>query len=124
MSTSPDERLRSALEEFWTVACEYWQWGDGYGGYIFECLDQLAERDGRGSYTARPTSHITRERSRVTPAVRKRVMERDAFRCLVCGTHLDLVVDHIVALANGGTSDFDNLQTLCQPCNARKGARV
>jgi hypothetical protein len=36
-----------------------------------------------------------------------------------------LEVDHIVPLDAGGPfGDPDNLQTLCSPCNNRKGARV
>lgn len=53
-----------------------------------------------------------------------RVMERDLYRCRHCGTHKDLAVDHIHPESLGGTLDFENLQTLCRPCNSRKGVRV
>jgi HNH endonuclease len=52
------------------------------------------------------------------------VWDRDDWTCQACSTHRDLTVDHVVAVANGGTDDMDNLQTLCQPCNSSKGARV
>jgi len=52
-----------------------------------------------------------------------RIFERDGYSCKRCGSQTDLQVDHIVALANGGTEDDGNLQTLCGPCNRRKGAR-
>ena len=42
-------------------------------------------------------------------------------RCRVCGgraTH----VDHIIPLANGGTSDRANLQPICNVCHAVKSA--
>lgn len=29
-------------------------------------------------------------------------------------------IDHIVALANGGTNDASNLRVVCNSCNARK----
>lgn len=29
--------------------------------------------------------------------------------------------DHILAKANGGRDQLDNMQTMCQPCNNRKG---
>lgn len=32
-------------------------------------------------------------------------------------------VDHIVAIARGGTNDRRNLQILCRPCNAKKWAK-
>ena len=30
--------------------------------------------------------------------------------------------DHILALADGGTNDMNNLQTMCAPCNAEKSS--
>lgn len=50
--------------------------------------------------------------------------KRDDFRCKHCGTRDNLSVDHIHPESLGGTLDLDNLQTLCMPCNARKGVRV
>lgn len=35
-----------------------------------------------------------------------------------------LSIDHIHPERHGGTLDEDNLQTLCRPCNSRKGSRV
>ena len=35
----------------------------------------------------------------------------------------DITIDHILARANGGSDEVENLQTLCRPCNSRKGAR-
>ena len=32
-------------------------------------------------------------------------------------------VDHIIALANGGTNERCNIQVLCAPCNLRKGRK-
>jgi len=46
----------------------------------------------------------------------------------VCRTHgcgqLATDVDHIVALAKGGTNERTNLQALCHACHSRKTARV
>lgn len=33
-------------------------------------------------------------------------------------------VDHIVPLAEGGTNDPDNLQSLCHSCHSRKTAKA
>lgn len=46
---------------------------------------------------------------------------RDGFHCASCRATTDLQIDHMQALANGGTNDLDNLQLLCGPCNSRKG---
>ena len=45
------------------------------------------------------------------------------------GVHANQVVaatdvDHIIALAKGGTNALTNLQTLCHACHSRKTARV
>lgn len=62
----------------------------------------------------------------ISTGTRTRVLERDGFRCRRCGNGPDvapLVVDHIRPVAKGGTAQFDNLQTLCRPCNAGKSDR-
>lgn len=45
---------------------------------------------------------------------------RDGFCCAYCSVSRDLVIDHIVALINGGGNDMNNLQLLCRTCNAKK----
>lgn len=53
------------------------------------------------------------------------IFKRDGFTCLYCGATppgVLLHIDHIVAVANGGTSDDENLATACQRCNLGKGA--
>lgn len=40
------------------------------------------------------------------------------------GATEDLVADHVVSRRNGGSHHPDNLQALCQRCNARKAALV
>ena len=54
-------------------------------------------------------------------AVKNAVLKRDNYRCVKCGSTRNLEIDHKVSLANGGTNHIDNLQTLCQDCNRRKG---
>lgn len=67
-----------------------------------------------------------RDRLRVAgPKLRFRVMERDHFRCCVCGRsrreEAVLEVDHVIPWADGGRTILDNLQTLCWLCNKGKG---
>ena len=49
------------------------------------------------------------------------VFQRDGYRCRLCGATNDLQVDHILALAHGGSNHIENLQTLCKRCNNTKG---
>ncbi len=58
-------------------------------------------------------------------AVRIRVMKRDRFRCTYCGapgTDVELEIDHIIAVARGGSHHISNLTTACRNCNQTKGA--
>lgn len=80
--------------------------------------------------------------------LRAAVFARDKFSCVRCGASPQSVpvdydgrktlyterrcrsgyraclhVDHKLALCNGGTNDFGNLQTLCECCNAAKAGR-
>lgn len=61
-------------------------------------------------------------RAPIPSRVRKAVFERDAYRCQLCGDWHDLHIDHVQPVARGGGNAIDNLQTLCGPCNLRKGA--
>jgi len=54
---------------------------------------------------------------------RKAIYERDGHKCVECGTGENLTLDHIRPKSKGGTDDEDNLQTMCQPCNCRKGSK-
>jgi len=55
---------------------------------------------------------------------RQLILIRDKYTCQVCQlVTLDLEVDHIVNIAQGGTDDDANLQALCVPCHQAKTAR-
>lgn len=65
---------------------------------------------------------VSAMRKSLGKAVRERVLA--AGKCAACGTTESLVIDHIVPVVRGGSCEMDNLQALCQPCNARKGRRT
>ena len=50
------------------------------------------------------------------------VWERDNFTCK-CGARKFLSVDHITPESEGGSTELDNLQTLCKSCNSTKGIK-
>ena len=65
------------------------------------------------------------ERGKVTNKMRFAIYDRDHYRCRKCGRRTnDLEVDHIIPIAKGGKSTFDNLQTLCHRCNYKKGSSI
>ena len=64
------------------------------------------------------------ERGRVSNALRFSIYKRDGYRCCYCGISerfARLEIDHIVPIAKGGKSVYNNLQTLCHRCNVAKG---
>lgn len=76
---------------------------------------------------ARTASRTYREQQAegsVRAEIVERIWARDGRRCLSCGSEKRLTLDHIVPLSKGGTNRPDNLQTLCMPCNSKKGTKV
>lgn len=67
---------------------------------------------------------IKKERSKMTSGLRYNILERDNFRCQICGStqsdDVKLHVDHITPVSKGGLTIFDNLRTLCDRCNSGK----
>lgn len=61
------------------------------------------------------------ERGRVSNKMRFSIYDRDGHRCIKCKRHTnDLEIDHIIPIAKGGKSEYNNLQTLCKRCNKNK----
>mgnify|MGYP001590775516 CR=1 FL=1 len=70
-----------------------------------------------------------RRRSRMNgkTGIRFAVFERDGFRFTYCGASpsggATLHVDHVVAIASGGSDEMSNLATACSACNQGKKDR-
>jgi hypothetical protein len=64
----------------------------------------------------------------VSLKLRFRILERDKYRCVICGRSAEdgvkLQVDHIHPKSKGGIADESNLATLCFDCNIGKRDRV
>lgn len=65
----------------------------------------------------------TFEQRAIPVELRQFIKYRDRL-CLACGAREDLVVDHILAVKNGGTNDIGNLQVLCADCNGAKHTKA
>jgi len=72
----------------------------------------------------RPQAGAACRKKRVGRALKKKVFERDAYRCQHSGGWEDLCADHVIPESKGGQATIDNLQTLCRVCNSRKGDRL
>jgi hypothetical protein len=68
--------------------------------------------------------NLERYREPIPSALRRAVLDRDGHACLRCGTRADLQMDHVHPWSLGGVTTFENLQTLCGPCNRAKGATL
>jgi len=67
------------------------------------------------------------KRSPLTKSIRHEVFVKDGFKCVECGAtnqQTRLHVDHILPVAQGGTDELSNLQTLCEACNLAKSNRM
>lgn len=65
-------------------------------------------------------------RKSLSKKLRFEIFKRDAFTCVYCGRfapNVQLHVDHILAVAEGGGDEPTNLATSCQECNGGKGPR-
>lgn len=89
-----------------------------------DCVDMYSLRSENPILANTPVKERS-ERDKMNAALRFKVLERDGFTCKSCGRNaredrVKLHVDHIVAIANGGKTELDNLHTLCQDCNLGK----
>lgn len=119
----------------------WWQWEKVSASRVEAWRDALVERgdaaitrNGYSVFDTEPFDVITvlkrrrfqrwAERQPIPDDVRQAVYLRDGFRCLHCGSPEGLSLDHIYPWSLGGSDDETNLQTLCRPCNSRKGAKI
>jgi 5-methylcytosine-specific restriction protein A len=75
----------------------------------------------------RDRQHRRRARLLSAPRVeridRKAIIERDSSTCYLCRRTLardEVTLDHVLALARGGSHTADNLRVACMGCNVRK----
>jgi hypothetical protein len=78
----------------------------------------------KGVYMYDPDAIINPELEDFTPEQKKAILERDNYRCLVCGLGVEdgveLTVDHVKPKSLGGSADIDNGETLCTKHNLKK----
>lgn len=51
--------------------------------------------------------------------IRKRVLERDSYKCVQCGNKAE-EVHHLIPLSRGGTTAMSNLVSLCKRCHDKQ----
>ena len=92
---------------------------------IFACLESVS-RSRLDKKTYEGLAAV--ERGEVSDSLRYDIMNRDGFRCVICGASAKegahLHVDHIIPIAKGGKSVPNNLRTLCERCNIGKSDKI
>lgn len=89
-----------------------------------DCRECMASRAREKHQRRQANKRSSRNRPKVGPTVRQLVFERDNYTCRSCGTRENLTIDHVIPLARGGANRPWNMQTLCAPCNVKKGACI
>ena len=78
----------------------------------------------KGIYKYDPKASKKRILKDFTEAQKKAILERDGYRCVICGRGVkdgvELQVDHIKPKDLGGTNSIDNGETLCGQHNYQK----
>lgn len=106
-----------------------WRYGDGEGALVIEMIIEVMRKQGyaannRAFDSAQGiNSEAQKKKKRISPSLRKIILERDFYRCRHCSSHLDLTVDHVIPESRGGDLSHSNLQTLCRSCNSKKGVK-
>lgn len=100
------------------LAHEYSMAHSGEPAEFFSTPEQIAE------FAANRPARIGFRKAEISPSLRKRVLERDAYRCQICGDYHELHIDHVYPESKGGATSIENLQVLCGPCNIKKGSTV
>lgn len=87
--------------------------------------------EGRTAYTinfhALPKSQdkkLAKPQSKGYRRNRAKVLERDNYQCVYCGSTEDLTLDHVVPRSQGGRGTMQNLVTACRTCNSSKNNRT
>jgi len=111
------------------------EWLDKYNSYVegvllcprccdFAATAYVRAHGGPPPGAFEPTERRPYQKAKISRRLSKAVFERDAYRCVTCANHVDLTCDHIIPESMGGPTELDNLQTMCRPCNSKKGARI
>lgn len=86
--------------------------------------DGFLEKVAKGQYMYNPETSGKVEFDEFTSAEKKTILERDGYKCVICGlgreNGLDLHIDHIKPRSLGGQGTVENGQTLCAPHNFLK----
>lgn len=100
-----------------------------YVGWIINKLNEgytiedLMRKIGYSRVTLRDYS----SRNLIDNKKRKKVLEKNDYKCVFCKRgppEVKLHIDHIIPVSKGGTNDLSNLQVTCASCNLTKSNEI
>ncbi|WP_104758934.1 HNH endonuclease [Helicobacter bizzozeronii] len=84
----------------------------------------ILQKIAKGLYRYNPNSILRQDLEDFSPALKKQILERDGYACVICGAGqkegVELHVDHIKPKDLGGQASLENGQTLCARHNFLK----
>ncbi|WP_104639429.1 HNH endonuclease [Helicobacter bizzozeronii] len=84
----------------------------------------ILQKIAKGVYRYNPNSVLRQDLEDFSPALKKQILERDGYACVICGAGqkegVELHVDHIKPKDLGGQASLENGQTLCARHNFLK----
>jgi 5-methylcytosine-specific restriction endonuclease McrA len=111
-----------ATAKRWRAKPEAREWLNAYSAEYYR-RDLERNRKRAIAYVANRKAKMAKNGGSFTAEDVGSLYQRQKRKCAGCGKRRKLEVDHIVAIARGGSNDLANLQLLCIPCNRTKGAR-
>lgn len=64
------------------------------------------------------------KRELIPQDIMDKVWNREAGKCVQCGSQQNLEFDHIIPFSKGGATTYRNLQILCKKCNIEKSNKI
>jgi hypothetical protein len=117
--------------------CQYWRFRGRWfwdndtllPEQVFALLETRVRRKGatitRAHTIANSPPQPAQHRPGAIPMdVKRLVWARDGGRCGACGLSIELQFDYIIPASGSGSSEPENLQVLCEPCNRLKAVAV
>lgn len=112
------------------VSCATCRDGEGHGPYTYAYWREggklLNKYLGKREANRIAVPHV-REGNALTDEQWEMMKEECNYTCLCCKRRepdIHLHADHVIPKSKGGSHSIDNMQPLCQHCNARKGISV
>ena len=112
--------------------CHHWH----YKSRVY-CSDECSKRNMKRNQVIAKTKRMTKARQNGqfdADIDIYKLIERDGEQCYLCGdtVHFNVhyndpkypTIEHVLAIANGGTHSWENVKVACRDCNNHKGTKT